>query len=801
MLASTACRLAATGILLTAAALAQSPDPGSPPAKLPPPAEVFDARLQPQVPTGIRPAADEARPEGLPGTEPDLFADPEMVWFDTPGDGAIWARGSTYKASFAADGWQYIPFLGSDAPRNFPVRFRLQATTLGGQDLPLAAGEIRRDHRRVILDHGSLRETLDLTGTSLEQTFVFDALPRRGALSLAIAVQSELAAETSADGLQFRHPTLGGVRYERAIAIDGAGRRLALPIAYADGTIRLEVPASFVADATLPLLVDPVLHTMTVSSVTGAYLGSPDVAVYWNTARTLESCVVWRQNFSGTDVDVWARLYRDQNLAGYSSPGPNDPIPIDITATAWEAPRVAATFGPVNWTFLVVAQTSNGNTSPWWISGRLLPFEFPFTFPNRPQFRISPTTTNNDCTNPDVGSGDAYEFLAPVFTVVYEYSYSATDHDIYGQQVDAGGNVTGIRYIDGSVAYESRPRIANKAGIHTSAKWPLTYQRGNPGGDQDIRGCFLGGDGNAMQFFPVSVGGFYDHAPAVSSFTSSGGAYTLFVWERVGGGDNEIFGAVFDQAGALRTTADLGRLETPFGTRASWGQFGPSVDTDGARFAVTYTEYYQNNPSDPDACVGVFVFDAAANTLACTEPHVYLRGTFAREYAPAIAAARPYPVYYNLSHKFVAACQRDNVPTGSSTFDILAFVYDAAQPFGGYSRRPTGCGTGVSINDPKQPGAFFVVEAHIGQAMEFSMNGPPGLQLLLFGFPASVPVNGCPGCIIGVNGNTVPNFYSLTVPVAPWAVGLPISVQGLAFGGGPCLGSLAFTDTLDFVIR
>src|SRR5438552_2960054 len=47
----------------------------------------------------------------------------DHVHFDAPGDGALWARGRSYKARFDAHGATYIPIFGSAAPRNFPVSF------------------------------------------------------------------------------------------------------------------------------------------------------------------------------------------------------------------------------------------------------------------------------------------------------------------------------------------------------------------------------------------------------------------------------------------------------------------------------------------------------------------------------------------------------------------------------------------------------------------------------------------------------------------------------------------------------
>ena len=41
------------------------------------------------------------------------------VFWDEPGDGAIWARGRNYKASFDERGATFIPYMGFDAPRNY----------------------------------------------------------------------------------------------------------------------------------------------------------------------------------------------------------------------------------------------------------------------------------------------------------------------------------------------------------------------------------------------------------------------------------------------------------------------------------------------------------------------------------------------------------------------------------------------------------------------------------------------------------------------------------------------------------
>ncbi|MBK8096376.1 MAG: hypothetical protein IPK26_04670 [Planctomycetes bacterium] len=713
----------------------------------------------------------------------DMFDDPNALWLDEPQPGELWARGRNYKASFDPRGWQFIPFLGSDAPRNFPLHLSLASVRIDGDELPLATGKVSRRDRSVAIDRGSVREQLDLTGASVEQTFVFDRLPQRGALAVTIDVTTELVPTTVRDGLLFSQPGLGGVRYEHAIVKDADGRSLSLPIVWAQGAIRLDVPADFVATARLPLLVDPLLSTMLVQSLVGTYVGDPDTCAIWYGYQRTISGVVWQQTFSGSDVDVWGRFYDDATpRAGATL------FPLDITTTSWALPRIAMNYDGAFGHHCMVSQCSNGGVPPFWIGGRIVNAGLGVL----PQFRISPV--GRDCTNPDVGCGDRDTAMDTTFTVVYEFAYSQSDHDIYCQQVDVVGNVAaGIRFVDTSTAFESRPRIANRASWSSWTKFPVVYER-TVGGDVDIRGGFLGWDGQPTHLFAVSTGGNYDHRPVVSSFTDTPlDSHALFVWERVGGGDTEIFGAVFDDTGAWRTSADLNRLEDPFGSRPTWAQFGPSVDCDGARFAVTYTENFANNVNDPDAVIATFGFTPFANRLEVIEPHRYLAATGAREYATAVAAARPHFVPHYMAHTFVAACQRDQLTPGTASV-VQAFLFDGAQPFTGYTTRATACGNALPLTPPPNP-------AYLGATLLFSMTAPPGFAGLLFGFPASLPIGPCPGCMLGVDGITAPNPYVHTLTISPAFVGVTMSVQGFSFGGGSCLGAISVSDTLDFTIR
>ncbi|MFM7282794.1 MAG: hypothetical protein ACKO32_13555, partial [Planctomycetia bacterium] len=97
------------------------------------------------------------------------------VLVDEPGDGRIWARGSSYKASFDRDGFTFVPFFGSQAPRNFPLHFRLASIEAGDTALLIeSSAPAELDGRRITYARGPVIERYDLAFEQVEQSFVID---------------------------------------------------------------------------------------------------------------------------------------------------------------------------------------------------------------------------------------------------------------------------------------------------------------------------------------------------------------------------------------------------------------------------------------------------------------------------------------------------------------------------------------------------------------------------------------------------------------------------------------------------
>jgi hypothetical protein len=259
------CVLFTASLLSTSLACQDRPkDPPAPQSYEP------DRKTVPLAPWSAEPAparrGGSQRPAGkpeLPARIADVFADPNTVLFDRGSDGWLWACAARYKVGFGAGRAEFIPFLGAEAPRNYPVGFQLAELTVAGRPLALVrnAAPLRRN-TTVSFDRGACIEHFALRAEGMEQSFAFHTLEHRGALTLLIDVTTDMpAAETTSD-IVFTN-AVGQVKYGRAFAIDASGRREEVPRRWTGSGIEITVPAAFVANATLPLVVDPLVGSST----------------------------------------------------------------------------------------------------------------------------------------------------------------------------------------------------------------------------------------------------------------------------------------------------------------------------------------------------------------------------------------------------------------------------------------------------------------------------------------------------------------------------------------------------------
>ncbi|MEM9379535.1 MAG: hypothetical protein AAGB93_06240 [Planctomycetota bacterium] len=312
-------------------------------------------------------------------------------------DGQLWARGATYKAIADADGFTYVPYLGADASRSWPITFRLARASSAFADLPLDVATCSFDRDAAQIDRGAVRARYLLANDSVEQTFVLDrAVLGAGDAVLEVQVSTELTVTRTGSGLVFSGPD-GEVHFGSATAFDGAGRTRALATEWDGASLTYRVPASFVAESTGDIVVDPLITTVTVDDF-DLELTKPDVAY---DADTDTFCVIYEEQFSATDGDVYARTLDGTTLAlqdgGY----------LEIGTRRAFGPRVA-TIAASN-RFVAVYTEEDAFDRPSILSrSRLADSGAPW----EAERQIAVTDEFFTYENPDIG-GEAYELMGP----------------------------------------------------------------------------------------------------------------------------------------------------------------------------------------------------------------------------------------------------------------------------------------------------------------------------------------------------------------------------------------------------
>lgn len=531
------------------------------------------------------------------------------VLFDEPGDGALWAKGGErYKARFDRRGSVYIPFFGSDAPRNYPLNLTLEEVLVGEKLV-----EFRRDveperlGEAVLYDRGSLIEHYDVRPDALEQLFHFDALPRGGDLVLRIAGQSDLELTETPEGFELSN-SYGRMFYGRAVVVDSAGLRVPAPTTFADGWIEIRVMEEFLEVAAWPITIDPVILTFVVVPAQDRVASMPDVA-YDETTDVW--AIVWTQRFSLTDYDVYSELRQ-----GDGALVPLSEVLIDFTADCWQGSRIAN--NQIADQFLIVAQASANCESPWTIKGRTRQAGSNTV---GSQFEISVGFVG-DKLRPDVG-GDPVTTGPTYYCVVWQRAFSASDHDIHYQLVAADSTLLfpSTQIVDNSSGtFDRTPAISKSNGQRpfASQQWNVVWQRLVSPGDGDIHGAQIHWNGTlTTPTFTVESSAASDYAPQVSSLLNGGSGPRpyLVVYSRDGtGGNSKIHCTALRGGIPLTPSASLTSLEGG----ATGFQMTAAVESDGTTFTVAYGETVLG-PTSYDVFVSSFALSLATGSLVPTE--------------------------------------------------------------------------------------------------------------------------------------------------------------------------------------
>ncbi len=434
----------------------------------------------------------------------------ETVLYDAPSAGVIQARGATWKGEFTADGATYIPFLGSQAPQNFPLTFRLEMASVAGVELELAgAPTVSRTGDRVIIDHGPILEVYDLAPESIEQSFILPRRSHRGEIRVRMAVESELNGATAGRGLEFLG-SHGGVRYGEAFALDAGGRRADVGAALQGRSIELTVPDAFPIVGTGELVIDPVLTTLSpISGQVGAR--NPDVAFEKDVDGGGVYVIVYETGFSSTDKDLYAIELRKstgliQNLGA-----------VDISSDNTCAPKVAGNDGANM--FLVVYESQESGSTVKQVKGRIRIAGSDAIAPPRTLHEASALGNHFE---PDVGGEN--ESFAGYWAVVWRRSYFGVS-TIQGRAVSSNGNTVGavVGLSASGTILDSQPTISEGSGdVGPRGVFNIAYTRGSAATDRDVytgqvRVTNAGLVRHTTAFRTGQLGDF--HSPAVSNLS------------------------------------------------------------------------------------------------------------------------------------------------------------------------------------------------------------------------------------------------------------------------------------------
>lgn len=696
-----------------------------------------------------------AAAQGFPsvhGEPPRAVSTFDGVLFDRPGDGRLWAIGASYKASFGDDGLVYFPFLGSTAARNHPVRFALRAVRAGGRSLGLAADAVVvHAGTRVTFDRGPVREVYDLTADSIEQTFLIDDAPA-GDVEVELAVTTDLATDTTRDGLRWVHP-LGAVSYGSAYLVQAEGKT-EIAAAFAGGVLCLRVPAAVRRSGAV--VIDPIITTETFAPSQMAAT-TPDIAYDVDTDRWL---VTWVRVFSASDHDVLAEL-----RSADGTPVPGSLKFIDSTADSMSLPRVA-NLGSVDRFLVAMERVPQVTGQAYTVWGRTMDANSPFTISNA--FEITPRSGENQ-NSVDVG-GDPGVF-GTRWTVVW-----VLGRTIYARQVSADGTLGNLIPIaDTGGGQRSNPEISlsNGRGLNGSPGWCIVYAQQASTTDWDIWGATMAPNGTISRAPRLLAGGAsVDLYPMVSSPSDDHSAGPLYMvsYERQLATGPEMIVQVVDRD--LNTVVPEVNLSRRYGYSGIFCR----VECDGVRFAAM--------SRTGTGGLGIGTLSLFGSDLVQHEP-MQVVGTGDLPFLASKRSGGGGGIDFAFGY-----VRGDLTPSR-----IAIGLYEGRAPTGGFHRRSTGCGLGIAPSG----------RPALGETISFALtNVGADLSSLVLGAPIpAAPV--CGGCRLGVDPAgpilSLPAPVSFTVPRLPMLVGVTIALQGFAVGSGSCPGGLRLSDTIDVGIQ
>lgn len=546
-------------------------------------------------------------------------------------DGTHWARGSDYKASFGPAGAAFVPFLGSQAPRNFPLAFAPASLRRGSTTLGLEPGAVRREGMQVRILQGSLESVYDLDASGMEQSFYVADPGSRGDLVLDLDLESELIPRPEGESWVFEGP-FGGVRYGAAFAFDASGAPLPVMVEVTTERLRFTIPGHDLEQAEWPVKIDPYISTNAVD--TGSLVTiRPDVTFDFTSQRYF---VVFEEIFSATDGDINS-YYLQLNGTPVGLSG----VRLDGTTVNRRRPRAACVTRDRQ--FMAVFEHQDASNLPLWVDARS----------RHCDNSVLGTTFRIDANvgafrdQPDI-CGDSNDVAAASFIVVYRRKYITGSSAVLFRVVASNGTfVTGEQTLTSTTTttYE-QPAICSAISPNESDAMVVMRNVTSTGGHQILATAIRRGGAlwHTLVILRASNAGLPLLNPEVSGLGLDGpnggtGVGAVATWEVDYGADRDIEAAGFVlRAGTtpvfVAPSQSISAME-PIDLFVD--QAGPRIACVGTRWVVTYANETGGAPPRYDlrATTLNFVGDRLGLTEASTRiqgssPHVGQLATSSR---------------------------------------------------------------------------------------------------------------------------------------------------------------------------
>jgi len=516
---------------------------------------------------------------------PPALPHPEHVLVDDLGADGAWASAPSYKAAVRAGRLTFVPFLGSDAPRNQPLHLELDRVVVSGEEIAFGEGAPALEGTSLRLDRGAVRERLDCRPEGAELVVEVD-LPSSapaGPVVVRYAAGGEAEPRAAAGGgLRFVGP-LGDVIVGAASAVLPGGDLVPIETALVAGGFEYRVPAEVVRASGDRLVIDPLISRGTLVGISGRIDQDVDLAC----DDSVGYYTVVQRAFSATDRDVL--VYTSPLQVSFNA---SFVAAIDLSSEDWTQPAIAAR-RPTNDWLVVATQEVAGfrRVQARWGNAAGTSIGLPFAI----------IGGSSESFDPDVGVEATGQFLLKRWGVVLSSTIgAATGSNVCFAVV--GGSGTGVDRLfpPFRVTNESEgaahPAIApynGPSGVSEDLPFPIAYSRNGTIGDS-VRVRCMTRDNNIVGTFDSSFAGNV-RSIAVSAFGDpepglGGDRAFLLAYEStslIPGSASEVYTVACTRTETVGPRVSMGSL-TDLG--AGLPRSAPSVASSGRHWTIAYEE-------------------------------------------------------------------------------------------------------------------------------------------------------------------------------------------------------------------